>query len=75
MIKQPNDKRLSNDDFDALPDGTEIIVTWHGGNGPLRCTLTVSEDGRRCIFGKYGEYIGTPDPLLDHITLADRGDQ
>jgi hypothetical protein len=30
---------LTQDEVNALPDGTRIVVTWHGGNGPWEYTV------------------------------------
>jgi len=40
---------LTQEQVDALPDGTEIVVTWSGGNGPWKYTI------KRVYFD--GEYL------------------
>lgn len=64
---------LTQAEVDALPDGAEIIVTWSGGNGPHRYTVTVDEHGRRAVFCHAAlvgllERVG-PAPLT-HVSLA-----
>ncbi len=42
-------KPLTEDDFDALPDGARVVVTWSGGNGPHEYLVRVSQFGQRLI--------------------------
>lgn len=39
-------RALTQAEVDALPDGTRILVTWSGGNGPHEYVVRVI-DGRR----------------------------
>jgi hypothetical protein len=43
----PDAEPLTAEEVDQLPDGTSIIVTWSGGNGPHRYVLHVDRWGRR----------------------------
>lgn len=38
---------LRAEDVEALPDGTPVMVTWSGGNGPHRYVIAVDKWGRR----------------------------
>lgn len=40
-MDSPEDRLLSQDEVDQLPEGTAIIVTWSGGNGPHRYVVTI----------------------------------
>jgi len=31
---------LTQEEVDALPEGTEVVITWSGGNGPHRYTIS-----------------------------------
>ena len=37
--------RLTPDGIRALPDGSRVVVTWSGGNGPCRYWTERSRDG------------------------------
>lgn len=32
-------KLLTQDEVDGLPEGTPVLITWSGGNGPHRYTI------------------------------------
>lgn len=36
-------------EINELPDGTQVVITWNGGNGPHPYTIQVGENGRRMI--------------------------
>jgi len=38
---------LSQEEVNLLSEGTEVIVTWTGGNGPHLYTVWVDHDGNR----------------------------
>jgi len=68
---------LTQEEADVLPDGTEIIATWSGGNGPHRYTVH--------IVGRM-RYAGDPkndNPLTfvgkeryhTHVSLASPGSE
>lgn len=65
---------LTQDELEQLPDGTEIVVTWSGGNGPHRYKLTNNERNGPTIYGKYGNWIGDPHARSDKVWLPEEGD-
>ncbi len=61
---------LTKEQFDDLPSGACVTVTWSGGNGPHNYTVTKTEDDKSAIYGKYDYLIGTPDCIFDKVWLA-----
>lgn len=42
--------------FAALPDGTDVVVTWDGGNGPHKCVIRMDGFGNRRIASFKGDH-------------------
>lgn len=49
---------LTVDQIRDLPDGSEVIITWEGGNGPHPYRILVDQWGERRVEGLY------PDKIL-----------
>jgi hypothetical protein len=67
------DELLTQEEADALPDGTEVIITWSGGNGPHRYVIHVV--GRMRFAGDPRNdnpltFVGT-ERFHTHVQLAD----
>ena len=60
MSKPP----LTQPEIDALPDGTGVIVTWSGGNGPHRYTIS-RRHGYTAAFG-FGIEVGALNICGEH---------
>lgn len=45
---------LTQEQVNALPEGTAVIVTWSGGNGPHRYTIGVKHDVRYAVLPPMG---------------------
>lgn len=56
---------LTKEELNRLPDGTRILVTWSGGNGPHRYVLRFKHGAAFAVtdFGR-GE-----DPVSEHLVL------
>lgn len=63
-------KLLTQDEVDAIPEGTKVVITWSGGNGPFEYTIEkvrgfawAKECG--CWINFVGEYPLTQVSLLE----------
>jgi hypothetical protein len=55
-------KLLTQEQVDELEEGTWVLITWSGGNGPHNYRITVDNNGNRYACG--ADYFDTPeDPL------------
>jgi hypothetical protein len=65
---------LTVDQISQLADGTEVVVTWSGGNGPWPYLITVDEHGRRYTDAANTTSLLIPDPEqrvpLHRVTLG-----
>lgn len=61
---------LTKKQFDDLPSGACVKVTWSGGNGPHNYIVTKTEGGKSAIYGKHDYLIGTPDCIFDKVWLS-----
>ena len=51
---------LTAEQIRELPDGTEVVITWCGGNGPHPYRILVDYEGHRHVESLY------PDRLLEY---------
>ena len=62
---------LTQDEVDALPEGTEVVVTWSGGNGPHTYRI-VHVNGEVCTDNVYRDrldFVGEKQPFTQ-VRLA-----
>lgn len=68
---------LTQEEFDALESGAEVVITWSGGNGPHRYRVSKLHDGTSTIYGTHGAWVGTPccgeTRGHDHVWLESGG--
>jgi hypothetical protein len=64
---------LSVDEIKALPEGTEVIITWSGGNGPHRYRMVRDQWGTLCTETMHAFAGERPTPFFkwddQHIPL------
>jgi hypothetical protein len=66
---------LTQQEVDALPDGTRVFVKWSGGNGP-HLYETVRLRGQMCVQNLYRDplrFVGK-EPFHTRVFLADGDD-
>jgi len=69
---EPMQKYLTQKEVDELPEGTEVIITWSGGNGPHKYitgkydgesyTTFVASDEKRHL-GDRIDFVGAEKPF------------
>lgn len=50
---------LTQQEVDALAEGTEVWITWSGGNGPHLYRIVVDEHGQRRVDNPYRDALHT----------------
>lgn len=55
---------LSQEEVEALPDNTEVIVTWSGGNGPHKYIITHQ------VRGTLGVKTGRPFDYIHSLSFV-----
>lgn len=56
---------LTEEQVAELAEGTEVEVTWSGGNGPHRYRIVIGHDGKRCTDNLYQDpldFVGPEQP-------------
>jgi len=64
---------LTAEQIGGLPDGTEVVITWCGGNGPHPYRVLVDSAGGRRAESLYADVIGPLNRVTigwDHETRA-----
>lgn len=64
-MRKQHGRALASHEVDALPDGTRIVVTWDGGNGPHEYIL------RRDKYGASALCEWQDDPQERHRHMVD----
>lgn len=69
---------LTQEEVNDLPDGTNVMIQWAGGNGPHKYALRVSEHVECPYVGGGREYVGVvnyvsddPESTLTKVFLPD----
>lgn len=45
-------RKLTQEEFDQLPDGADVVITWSGGNGPHQYKIHVDKWGIRRVYSQ-----------------------
>jgi hypothetical protein len=57
---------LTQEQVNELPAGSEVELTWSGGNGPWRYRIVIDPDGTRCVDTIYRDpidFVGDRPPF------------
>lgn len=68
-MKEPQHrgKTLTQEEVDALPAGTEVVITWRGGNGPHEYAIHKRKGQSMSFVKEHNPNAGWWDGEITHV--------